>query len=1073
MGQASNFAYKLLCPRFDGEDFRGWMSKLEQYFEAENVPEAAKIRVVMLHLEGKALQWHQFLSRTQRDFHQLNWDQYANLLRERFCPGGLEDPFSELLALKQNESVEQFYEEFIHLLNQPQHIQDTRNQSTRGAGKVISPAEIEERRKKGLCFWCAAKYTPGHKCPRSQLFQISVEGVDEEGETEVFLDCEDGGELINRENGRADSPTLSLQAMWGASSWETMKLQMKIGEVSCIALLDSGSSHNFMSWALVKKIGMGMSQRTQFKVMVADGNTLGTMGECKAVRWESQGHIFTTDFLVLPLKHCEMVLEVQWFAELGAIKWNFNEMSMEFPLEGINIKLLGHKTGNLEMMNSKLCSKLVKSSNSPFTGSLLYVNTQLEIKGKGQPSEELRRLLNRYEDVFEEPKGLPPARGHDHRIKLLDEQAVVKARPYRYPASQKDEIEKLIKEMLENGVIRDSNSAFSSPIVIVKKKDDSWRMCVDYRRLNQLTVKDKFPMPIIEELLDELGKARVFSKLDLRSGYHQIRMSEPDIHKTAFRTHEGHYEFLVMPFGLTNAPATFQGLMNKVFKGLLRRSVLVFFDDILIYSANWELHCQHLEEVLQILRENSLYAKLSKCCFGAQEVDYLGYVIAGGEIAMDKGKVECILNWPAPKNIKELRGFLGLSGYYRRFIKGYGVIARSLTDLLKKGGWKWDWEEEQAFQKLKEAVSQAPVLVLPDFKKVFTVETDASEMGVGAVLSQKGKPLAFFSRGLGVRHQGLSVYEKEMMAVLMAVKKWSPYLIGRHFKIKTDHQSLKFLAENQAITPSQQKWVVKMMGYDYEVQYRKGINNIVADVLSRKPAVVECNSLTVSKVSTEVMARVEKTWQDDETLKKLIEKEALELNSGDPDPDGDYVFGLGYDISTDDYKGERGIFLHGALHWLARRPSDPDKILVIVAFDMAEEKFYQLVQLPDAIEKAKHLRRMVLTISADSLCLFCGGGDLFPTHLELDVWKLIGSSWTRIFSENRCTIPTETCWGDALYYTKSGKIVLDYLRCCLMWYDPKENTCETYNLKDDREGYKLVMYTESLILPDWRHATVA
>ncbi|KAL4319444.1 hypothetical protein GQ457_18G018050 [Hibiscus cannabinus] len=927
MGQASNFAYKLLCPRFDGEDFRGWMSKLEQYFEAENVPEAAKIRVVMLHLEGKALQWHQFLSRTQRDFHQLNWDQYANLLRERFCPGGLEDPFSELLALKQNESVEQFYEEFIHLLNQVQlpdeyvlsmfknhlrleisqylqllqpktlmdafhlakHLEkaffpvlkktpwqspriatpaplnlpvrfnnsgtkhvanmgstvgsvaNSKNSTPgnvspnsfrtpginqqRGARKVISPADIEERRKKGLCFWCAAKYTPGHKCPRSQLFQISVEGVDEEGETEVFLDCEDDGEVVNRENGRADSPTLSLQAMWGASSWETLKLQVKIGEVSCIALLDSGSSHNFMSWALVKKIGMGMSQRAQFKVMVADGNTLGTMGECKEVRWESQGHTFITDFLVLPLKHCEMVLGVQWFAELGAIKWSFNEMSMEFPLEGINIKLLGHKTGNLEMMNSKLCSKLVKSSNSPFTGSLLYVNTQLEIKGKGQPSEELRRLLNRYEDVFEEPKGLPPARGHDHRIKLLDEQAVVKARPYRYPASQKDEIEKLIKEMLENGVIRDSNSAFSSPIVMVKKKDDSWRMCVDYRRLNQLTVKDKFPMPIIEELLDELGKARVFSKLDLRSGYHQIRMSEPDIHKTAFRTHEGHYEFLVMPFGLTNAPATFQGLMNKVFKQLLRR-------------------------------ENSLYAKLSKCCFGAQEVDYLGYVIAGGEIAMGKGKVECILNWPAPKNIKELRGFLGLSGYYRRFVKGYGVIARSLTDLLKKGGWKWDWEEEQAFQKLKEAVSQAPVLVLPNFKEVFTVETDASEKGVGAVLSQKGKPLAFFSRGLGVRHQGLSVYEKEMMAVLMAVKKWSPYLIGRHFKIKTDHQSLKFLAENQAITPSQQKWVVKMMGYDYEVQYRKGINNIVADVLSRKLAVVECNSLTMSKVSTELLFSV-------------------------------------------------------------------------------------------------------------------------------------------------------------------------------------------------------------------------
>ncbi|KAL4326013.1 hypothetical protein GQ457_11G028360 [Hibiscus cannabinus] len=660
--QVSNFAYKLLCPKFDGEDFRGWLSKLEQYFEAENVPETAKIRVMMLHLEGKALQWHQFLLKTHRDFHQLNWNQYVTLLRERFAHGGLEDPFSELLALRQTESVEQFYEEFIHLLNQVQlpdeyvlsmfknhlrleisqylqllqpktlmdafhlakHLEkaffpaqkkttwqtpkpyapaplnipvrlnhggvktgynvgstvgsvtNSKNNSPRslspttskatgahqqkGVGKMISPAEIEERRKKGLCFWCAAKYTPGHKCAKSQLFQIAVEGIEEDGEPEVFLDCEEEGELAGREGGKADSPILSLHAMWGASSWETMKIQVKIGEISCVALLDSGSSHNFLSWAIVKKTGLRMRQREQFRVMVSDGNTSSTMGECTDVTWEIQGHVFTTDFLVLPLKHCEKVLGVQWFSKLGAINWNFSELSLEFQWEGAEVKLMGDEE-------------------------------------KRATPKQLEILLNQYEDVFMEPKGLPPVRGHDHRIRLIDEQAVVKAKPYRYLASQKDEIERLIKEMLESGVIRDSNSAFSSPIVMVKKKDDSWRMCVDYRRLNQLTIKDKFPMPIIEELLDELGKARVFSKLDLRSGYHQIRMSEPDIHKTAFRTHEGHYEFLVMPFGLTNAPATFQGLMNKVFKGLLRRSMLVFFDDILVYSDNWEQHLQHLKEV--------------------------------------------------------------------------------------------------------------------------------------------------------------------------------------------------------------------------------------------------------------------------------------------------------------------------------------------------------------------------------------------------------------------------------------------------------------------------------------------
>ncbi|GMI89793.1 hypothetical protein HRI_002648600 [Hibiscus trionum] len=347
-------------------------------------------------------------------------------------------------------------------------------------------------------------------------------------------------------------------------------------------------------------------------------------------------------------------------------------------------------------------------------------------------------------------------------------------------------------------------------------------------------------------------------------------MWELDVHKTTFKTHEGHYKFLVMPFGLTNAPATFQSLMNRIFREYLRKSVLVFIDDILVYSRDWKTHVRHLQEVLGVLREHKLYAKKNKCYFGAQEVDYLMYVISGGVIAMDNSKVECILNWPTPVTMKDLRGFLGLSGYYRRFVKDYGTIARPLTNLLKKGGWKWLKTEEAAFDKLKRAISSASVLALPDFNAEFSIETDASELGVRAVLVQKGKPLVFFSRGLGVRHQGLSVYEKEMLAVLMAVKKWSAYLVGRLFKFRTDHQGLKFMAENQAVTPSQQKWVVKMLGYDYEVIYKKGSTNVVADTLSRKPGNGEGQLLAISSVNTNVMARVAESWETDDRLRKII-----------------------------------------------------------------------------------------------------------------------------------------------------------------------------------------------------------
>ncbi|GJV74140.1 putative reverse transcriptase domain-containing protein [Tanacetum coccineum] len=397
------------------------------------------------------------------------------------------------------------------------------------------------------------------------------------------------------------------------------------------------------------------------------------------------------------------------------------------------------------------------------------------------------------------------------------------------------ELSTQLQELSDRGFIRPSSSPWGAPVLFVKKKDGSFRMCIDYRELNKLTVKNRYPLPRIDDLFDQLQGSRVYSKIDLRSGYHQLRVHEEDISKTAFRTRYGHYEFQVMPFGLTNAPAVFMDLMNRVCKPYLDRFVIVFIDDILIYSKSRKEHEGHLKLILKLLKEEELYAKFSKCEFWLLKVQFLGHVIDSEGIHVDPTKIEAIKDWASPKTPTEIGQFLGLASYYRRFIEGFSKIARPMTKLTQKSvNFEWGEKAEAAFQLLKQRLCSALILALPEGSENFVVYCDASHKGLGAVLMQKEKVIAYASRQLKVHEKNYTTHDLELGVVVFALKMWRHYMYGTKCVVFTDHKSLQHILDQKELNMRQRRWLELLSDYDCEIRYHPGKANVVADALSRK-----------------------------------------------------------------------------------------------------------------------------------------------------------------------------------------------------------------------------------------------
>ncbi|CAH9101834.1 unnamed protein product [Cuscuta europaea] len=701
-------------------------------------------------------------------------------------------------------------------------------------GPQLSQEEYQERSKKGLCFKCGDKWSREHTCKLKNYKLILVEYSEEEAECE-----EENGSSSDEEEVVMESKSmqLSLMSKEGIPSMRAFKvkgyLKWKLGEQEVDVLIDSGATHNFISQGLVNQLKIPYQIITGYKVQIGNGDRIANNGRCEGLALCLQKAVIQQDFYILELGGTDVVLGMEWLASLGDVEVNFQKQTIRWKEQGQEQLVQGDPQLNSLEVSLTTMTQILQDAGD---GYLVFCEGISVVSVEGEAEDDTwKQLLAEFPEVVQPRKQLPPRRSCDHAIHIQEGACIPNIRPYRYPQYQKTEIERIIKEMLNEGLIQHSNSPYSSPILLAKKKDGGWRFCGDYRALNKITIPDKYPIPIIEELLDELGGATIFSKLDLKSGYHQIRMKEEDRQKTAFRTHEGHYEYLVMPFGLTNAPSTFQALMNQVLRPFLRKFALVFFDDILVHSRSVEEHQEHLRKVLGALQDNQLVINAKKCSFGQSKLIYLGHIISGGGVAADPTKIEAMTMWPEPKDLKGLRGFLGLTGYYRRFVQGYSKIALPLTQLLKKDSFQWGPEATKAFEELKRTMTTLSVLATPDFDKMFIVETDASGTGLGAVLMQEGRPIAYMSKELSQRNQHKSVYERELMAIVLAVQKWRPYLLGRMFEIHTDQKSLRFLTEQRLMGEEQQKWTSKLMGFNFIIKYKPGVENRVADALSRRP----------------------------------------------------------------------------------------------------------------------------------------------------------------------------------------------------------------------------------------------
>ncbi|GJS42727.1 RNA-directed DNA polymerase, partial [Tanacetum coccineum] len=891
---------KVDIPEYDGkldpDEFVEWLRTVECAFDYKETTEENKVKIVAMKLRKYASTWwaNTCTKRERLGKKKVkDWPKMKRLMKQKFLPSYyIQASFSQLHHLKQNQRpAEEYSREFEYLLMKcdlPHKLWFDSQQRNKGkfeTGRTfpknpiqpkttstnktsnVSEYSVTPTKAPRRCFRCQGLGHIASECPNKKLVTLAEY---EEGDNSYAVDPSLGSvviadSVVEEIVGPDEGACLVVRRTLSNTHDREENLQREaifhtrctIAERVCTVIIDGGSCTNVASQTLVSKLNLITEPHPSPYVIQWLNQGKGIHVSHRILLSLSIGRSYEDKIWcdVIPMDACHVLLGRPWLFDRRVMHDGYQN-TYSFNHNDKKIVLTPMSPITTSTKHPKPLSTLLKAEQQEYysiTDFILMGLDETEPKPPITPNPHIQPLLHSYNHVFpaEIPSGLPPLRTIQHKIDFIPGSVLPNKPAYRSNPQETEEMRKQVDGLLQKGLIRESLSPCAVPTILVPKKNGEWRMCMDSRSINKITIKYRFPIPRLNDLLDELYGATVFSKVDLRSGYHQIRIYEGDEWKTAFKTKEGLYEWLVMPFGLSNAPSTFMRLMNQVLKPFLGRFVVVYFDDILVFSRTEDDHQSHLQQLFEVLDQEKLYGNLDKCEFFTTEVTFLGYLVSAQGIQVDERKVQAIRDWPVPRSIQQVRSFHGLASFYRRFVKNFSTLVAPMTEITKLKQFAWTLQAQAAFEELKKQLSSTPVLALPCFDEVFEVECDASGVGIGAVLSQLGRPIAYFSEKLNETKQRYSTYDKEFYAIVRALDQWQHYLISKEFILHSDHEALKYIQGQHKLRSRHAKWVEYLQAFNFTIQHKSGKLNKGADALSRKYALV--NSLRPRVVGLELL----------------------------------------------------------------------------------------------------------------------------------------------------------------------------------------------------------------------------